>query len=181
MNISDTAAPILKDILDQESYGWFPQFRNQLIEELQHQELPQEHIEAAVSEAASDAFVERVMAAIRKNEALHNLGSGIPELLVEQLQSFAIITKCVNRQKENLEKTLNTHRESYNTSNPILSRLPRWMDGKLKEVEQRWTAESAWTVHEEAIKLCLEKNLKQATYFLECDLLNMRDVSTLGF
>lgn len=87
------ALPILGDILEKETRGWFLHFRERLIAELREKKLSDQEIQEEVSDAVMKEYLQRVYNAILSNAFLKSLGHGIPELFVQQAQSVVIMHK----------------------------------------------------------------------------------------
>lgn len=87
------ALPVVNEVLEKESRGWFLHFRERLIAELRDKKLSDLDIQEEVNEAAMREYLQRVYNAILTNDHLKSLGDGIPELLVQQAQSVVIMNK----------------------------------------------------------------------------------------
>lgn len=87
------ALPVVNEVLERESRGWFLHFRERLIAELREKKLSDQEIQEEVNEAAMREYLQRVYNALLTNDILKSLGDGIPELLVQQAQSVVILNK----------------------------------------------------------------------------------------
>lgn len=92
-DIMRRALPVIHEVLEKESRGWFLHFRERLIAELREKKLSDHDIQEEVNEAAMREYLQRVYNAILSNELLKSLGDGIPQLLVQQAQSVVIMKK----------------------------------------------------------------------------------------
>jgi hypothetical protein len=95
--IMQKVLPIVKRILKRESSGWFPEFRQRLINELRVKNLTDREIKEQVNNAAMKEYLRRVHSSILANDDLNKLGDSIPQLLVEQSQTSVIIQKYVKK------------------------------------------------------------------------------------
>lgn len=89
------ALPILVNILEKETRGWFLHFRERLIAELREKKMTDTEIEEEVNMAVMREYLQRVYTSILSNQELEDLGDGIPQLLVQQAQSVVIMHKLV--------------------------------------------------------------------------------------
>lgn len=87
------ALPVVHEVLEKESRGWFLHFRERLIAELREKKLSDQDIQEEVNDAAMREYLQRVYNSILTNDTLKSLGEGIPELLVQQAQSVVIMNK----------------------------------------------------------------------------------------
>lgn len=92
-DIMRRALPVVNDILERETRGWFLHFRERLIAEMKERKLSDKEIEEEVNDAVMREYLQRVYNVILSNDALKALGDGIPELLVQQAQSVVIMNK----------------------------------------------------------------------------------------
>lgn len=92
-DIMRKALPILVQILEKETRGWFLHFRERLIAELREKKMSDAEIEEEVNEAVMKEYLQRVYTSILNNTELADLGNGIPQLLVQQAQSVVIMHK----------------------------------------------------------------------------------------
>jgi hypothetical protein len=95
--IMQKVLPIVERILKQEGSGWFPEFRQRLINELRVKNLTDREIKEQVNNAAMKEYLRRVHSSILANDDLNKLGDSIPQLLVEQSQTSVIIQKYVKK------------------------------------------------------------------------------------
>lgn len=92
-DVMQKALPVVNEILERETRGWFLHFRERLIAELREKKLSDHEIQEEVNDAVMREYLQRVYNAILSNHVLKGLGDGIPELLVQQAQSIVIMHK----------------------------------------------------------------------------------------
>lgn len=85
------ALPILINILERETRGWFLHFRERLIAEMREKRMTDAEIEQEVNEAVMREYLQRVYSSILSNTDLAALGDNVPQLLVQQAQSVVIM------------------------------------------------------------------------------------------
>lgn len=85
------ALPILINILERETRGWFLHFRERLIAEMREKRMTDTEIEQEVNEAVMREYLQRVYNSILSNTDLAVLGDNVPQLLVQQAQSVVIM------------------------------------------------------------------------------------------
>uniref|UniRef100_A0A1A9VB52 Uncharacterized protein n=1 Tax=Glossina austeni TaxID=7395 RepID=A0A1A9VB52_GLOAU len=169
------ALPILLCILERETRGWFLHFRERLIAELRAKKLTDKDIEEEVNEAVMKEYLQRVYSSILSNSKLLELGVGIPELLVQQAQSVVIMYKAVNKVQRDIKRSREDHQKCLANDHSVLSRVAPWLRSKLRHAEEHKLNKSAWSAHEEALKMCTKHNLLQTAYFLSRDLAFMKE------
>ncbi|KAI8129847.1 hypothetical protein CVS40_1285 [Lucilia cuprina] len=169
------ALPILIGILERETRGWFLHFRERLIAELRAKKLTDKEIEEEVNEAVMKEYLQRVYTSILSNPKLAELGDGIPELLVQQAQSVVIMYKAVDKVQKDIKRSREDHQKCLSNDHSVLSRVAPWLRSKLRHAEESKLSKSAWSAHEEALKMCSKHNLHQTAYFLGRDLAFMKE------
>nr|XP_024217346.1 uncharacterized protein LOC106677266 isoform X2 [Halyomorpha halys] len=169
------ALPILMNILERETRGWFLHFRERLISELRQQKRPDEEIEKEVNEAVMKEYLDRVFSSILSCPDLKELGDGIPELLVEQAQAVVLMHRAVENMQQKLIKTKEALKERLERYHPVRSRIGPWMKDRLRIAEEAFIEECKWSAHEEALTLCNNQHLNQTVYFLHRDLTFMKE------
>lgn len=107
------------------------------------------------------------------------IGRGVPQLLVQQAQSVVIMHKAIEKVKKDIKKTREVQECLLKDNYPVLSRIKAWMNERLELAENTKIEETLWAAHEEAIKVCLKHNLQQTVYFLNRDLVFMKDRETV--
>lgn len=169
------ALPVLMNILERETRGWFLHFRERLISELRQQKRPDEEIEKEVNEAVMKEYLDRVFSSILSCPELKELGDGIPELLVEQAQAVVLMHRAVENMQQKLIKTKEALKERLERYHPVRSRIGPWMKDRLRIAEEAFIEECKWSAHEEALTLCNNQHLNQTVYFLHRDLTFMKE------
>lgn len=120
-------------------------------------------------------YLQRVYNSILTNNKLSELGVGIPQLLIQQAQSVVIMYKALAKVQKDMKRSREDHQKCLSHDYSILSRVAPWLRSKLRYAEDTQWSKSAWTAHEEALKLCIKHNLQQTAYFLSRDLVFMRE------
>lgn len=174
-DIMKRALPILVNILERETRGWFLHFRERLIGELRTRKLPDEEIEKEVNQAVMREYLQRVYTGILTHPDILALGDGIAQLLVQQAQSVVLMHRAVENVQHKLAKTKENLKQRMELSHPVLSRIEPWMREKLRKAEARFIEDCQWSAHEEALCLCASQQLHQTIYFLNRDLTFMRE------
>ncbi|XP_036323621.1 uncharacterized protein LOC118737306 isoform X1 [Rhagoletis pomonella] len=174
-DIMRKALPVLIGILERETRGWFLHFRERLIAELRAKKLSDKEIEEEVNEAVMKEYLQRVYSSILSNPKLAELGDGIPELLVQQAQSVVIMYKAVDKVQKDIKRTREDHQKCLSNDHSVLSRVAPWLRSKLRVAEESKLSKSAWSAHEEALKMSTKHNLHQTAYFLSRDLAFMKE------
>ncbi|XP_014234034.1 uncharacterized protein LOC106657177 isoform X1 [Trichogramma pretiosum] len=174
-NTIKKALPTLVGILERETRGWFLHFREKLISELRAQKKSDEEIEREVNEAVMREYLHRVYTSILSHPDIAALGEGVAQLLVQQAQSVVLMHRAVDNVQRKLAKTKQSLRERIEREHPVLSRIGPWMRDRMREAEASFIEECEWSAHEEAIALCAQHNLQQTCYFLNRDLIFMKE------
>ncbi|XP_001359353.2 uncharacterized protein [Drosophila pseudoobscura] len=174
-DIMRKALPILIGILERETRGWFLHFRERLIAELRAKKLNDKEIEEEVNEAVMKEYLQRVYSSIVGNAKLAELGTGVPELLVQQAQSVVIMYKAVDKVQQDIKRTREDHQKCLANDHSVLSRVTPWLRSKLRNAEENRLYKCAWSAHEEALKMCAQHQLHQTAYFLSRDLAFMKE------
>ncbi|SPP84378.1 uncharacterized protein LOC117586652 isoform X1 [Drosophila guanche] len=174
-DIMRKALPILIGILERETRGWFLHFRERLIAELRAKKLNDKEIEEEVNEAVMKEYLQRVYSSIVGNAKLAELGTGVPELLVQQAQSVVIMYKAVDKVQQDIKRTREDHQKCLSNDHSVLSRVAPWLRSKLRNAEENRLYKCAWSAHEEALKMCTQHQLHQTAYFLSRDLAFMKE------
>ncbi|XP_022219927.2 uncharacterized protein LOC111072385 isoform X2 [Drosophila obscura] len=174
-DIMRKALPILIGILERETRGWFLHFRERLIAELRAKKLNDKEIEEEVNEAVMKEYLQRVYSSIVGNAKLAELGTGVPELLVQQAQSVVIMYKAVDKVQQDIKRTREDHQKCLANDHSVLSRVAPWLRSKLRNAEENRLYKCAWSAHEEALKMCTQHQLHQTAYFLSRDLAFMKE------
>lgn len=174
-DIMRKALPILIGILERETRGWFLHFRERLIAELRAKKLTDKEIEDEVNEAVMKEYLQRVYTSILSNPKLAELGEGIPQLLVQQAQSVVIMYKAVDKVQRDIKRSREDHEKCLSNDHSVLSRVAPWLRSKLRHAEESKLSKTAWSAHEEALKMCSKHNLHQTAYFLGRDLAFMKE------
>lgn len=174
-DIMRKALPILVQILEKETRGWFLHFRERLIAELREKKMSDAEIEEEVNDAVMKEYLQRVYTSILNNADLADLGDGVPQLLVQQAQSCVIMHKSIDKTRKDLKKARHEHLQILQDTYPVLSRICAWMDAKLDAAESARIGKTIFAAHEEAIKISVKHNLQQTVYFIARDLAFLRD------
>lgn len=174
-DIMRKALPVLVHILEKETRGWFLPFRERLIAEMREKKMSDFEIEEEVNDAVMKEYLQRVYTSILTSAELEALGRGIPQLLVQQAQSVVIMHKAIEKIKKDIKKTREVQECLLKDNYPVLARIKAWLNERLEIAEATRIQETLWAAHEEAIKICLKHNLHQAIYFLNRDLVFMKD------
>ncbi|XP_069968935.1 uncharacterized protein [Bactrocera oleae] len=169
------ALPVLIGILERETRGWFLHFRERLIAELRAKKLSDKEIEEEVNDAVMKEYLQRVYSSILSNPKLAELGDGIPKLLVQQAQSVVFMYKAMDKVQKDIKRTREDHQKCLANDHSVLSRVAPWLRSKLRKAEESKLSKSAWSAHEEALKMCTKHNLYQTAYFLSRDLAFMKE------
>lgn len=169
------ALPVLMNILERETRGWFLHFRERLISELRQQKRPDDEIEKEVNEAVMKEYLERVFSSILSSPELKDIGDGIPELLVEQAQAVVLMHRAVENVQEKLVKSKDQLKDRLEQKHPVRSRIGPWMRDRMRIAEESFIEECKWSAHEEALTLCNNQHLNQTVYFLNRDLTFMKE------
>ena len=180
-DIMRRALPILIQILERETRGWFLHFRERLISELRAKKKPENEIEQTVNEAVMQEYLQRVYLSILSHPHILSLGDGIAQLLVQQAQSVVLMHLAVQNVQKKLNLTKEALRRKLVTEHPVLSLIEPWMRDRMREAETRFIDDYEFSAHEEALKLCRFQNLQQTVYFLHRDLTFMREVRAKSF
>uniref|UniRef100_T1H7N8 Uncharacterized protein n=1 Tax=Rhodnius prolixus TaxID=13249 RepID=T1H7N8_RHOPR len=175
-DIMRKALPILMNILERETRGWFLHFRERLISDLRQKKLPDDEIEKEVNEAVMKEYLERVYSGILSNAELKDLGEGISQLLVEQAQAVVLMHRAVENVQQKLTKAKESLKQRLKKTHPIRSRIGPWLRDRLRSAEESFIEECKWSAHEEALILCNNQHLSQTVYFLNRDLTFMKEV-----
>lgn len=120
-------------------------------------------------------YLQRVYSSILSNPKLAELGDGIPELLVQQAQSVVFMYKAMDKVQKDIKRTREDHQKCLANDHSVLSRVAPWLRSKLRKAEESKLSKSAWSAHEEALKMCTKHNLQQTAYFLSRDLAFMKE------
>ena len=175
-DIMRKALPILVNILEKETRGWFLHFRERLIAEMREKKMSDIEIEEEVNDAVMKEYLQRVYTSILSNTDLEDLGQGVPQLLVQQAQSVVIMHKAIEKIKKDIQKTREEQEKLLKENYPVLSRIRAWLRSRLETAESTKVNKILWAAHEEAVKICLKHNLQQTVYFLNRDLTFMKEV-----
>lgn len=135
-DIMKTAMPILFNILEKETRGWFLPFREKLINELRSKNMSISQIEEEVNESVMREYLQRVYSSILSNAELESLGQGVTELLIQQAQSIVIIQKAIANVKRDEEKFREQQTTLLRESHPVLSRIDNWLNSQLENVQR---------------------------------------------
>ncbi|KAK9508814.1 hypothetical protein O3M35_006279 [Rhynocoris fuscipes] len=169
------ALPVLMNILERETRGWFLHFRERLISDLRQMKRPDEEIEKEVNEAVMKEYLERVYSGILANTELKELGEGISQLLVEQAQAVVLMHRAVENVRQKLAKSKENLKQRLTKTHPVRSRIGPWLRDRLRNAEEAFIEECKWSAHEEALILCNNQHLNQTVYFLNRDLTFMKE------
>lgn len=121
-------------------------------------------------------YLQRVYSSILSHPDILALGDGIARLLVQQAQSVVLMHRAVENVQRRLTKTKEALRSHVEREHPVLSRIGPWMRDRMYEAEANFIEDCEWSAHEEAVALCGHQNLQQTVYFLNRDLIFMREV-----
>ncbi|KAL0279520.1 UNVERIFIED_CONTAM: hypothetical protein PYX00_001058 [Menopon gallinae] len=174
-DIMKRALPILVNILERETRGWFLHFRERLITELRNKKLSDDQIERDVNDAVMKEYLQRVYTSILSHPDIIALGDGIPQLLVQQARSVVLMHRAIENVQRKLKTTKDDLKRRLEYMHPVLSRIRPWMRDKLRRAEAKFIEECQWSAHEEALLLCSNNHLMQTVYFLNRDLTFMKE------
>lgn len=174
-DIMRKALPILANILERETRGWFLHFRERLISELRERKMADTEIEEEVNGAVMQEYLQRVYSSILNHTELIQLGDKVPQLLVQQAQSVVIMHKAVEKVQKELKRTRYEYQKYLMNDYPILSKIKPWLRQNVQIAESTKRAKWIWSAHEDALKMCAKHNLQQTAYFLSRDLAFMKD------
>lgn len=174
-DIMRKALPVLVHILEKETRGWFLPFRERLIAEMREKKMSDSEIEEEVNDAVMKEYLQRVYTSILTSAEIESLGRGVPQLLVQQAQSVVIMHKAIEKVKKDIKKTREVQECLLKDNYPVLARIKAWLNEKLDQAEATRIEETLWAAHEDAIKVCQKHNLQQSVYFLNRDLVFMKD------
>ncbi|KAL4240910.1 hypothetical protein ACF0H5_001692 [Mactra antiquata] len=166
-DLINNCLPVLSNILERESKGWYVNFRQKLIVSLKGQGLTNEQISKKVNEAVKEEYLERVYRSILNNAELESIEHGIGSLLVSQAKSVIAMKKATSNlidKMQHMKTQLLLHlKEKY----PVKSRIKDWVNKQTSAFEREFIERHVWS--DEAINLCEDEDLYQAVYFLKRD------------
>lgn len=120
-------------------------------------------------------YLQRVYSSILSNTDLEDLGVGVPQLLVQQAQSVVIMHKAVEKIQRELKHCREEQQKNLTDTHPVLSRVAPWLRSRLSSAELSKLTKTTWSAHEEALKGCSKHNLQQTAYFLNRDMVFMKE------
>ena len=123
--------PVLMKVLEQESHGWFPDYRERVISEARAGGLAGRELEQEANRRICGEYVRRVCGAVASSEALAAVGEGIPTLLANQLRAGVISQEALQQTDQMLADRQKEEEQRLRDSFPIRSRIPAWMARKL--------------------------------------------------
>ena len=123
--------PVVMKLLEEESRGWFPEYRERIISELRARGLSGSSLEQEANRRISSEYVRRVCAAVAGSEALASIGEGIPRLLADQLRAGVIFQEALEQTEQMLAERQKEEEQSLMDNFPIRSKIPAWMSRKL--------------------------------------------------
>jgi len=167
--VMNKAKPLLARIVDRESQGWFPQFREDVLTELQTKLHDNSTLQLEANKRVSAEYLRRVSAAILRDEEISSIGPGIPRLLVDQLRAGILFQEALQTAELNLERHLHEQEEKLKRDHTILCEIKDWMADRLNERKVEYLKDEEWEPHLLALRYCREGSLDQHAYFLSRD------------
>ncbi|XP_052759604.1 uncharacterized protein LOC128202638 [Mya arenaria] len=169
-DVLNNCLPVLSNILERESKGWYVPFRHKHILSLKAEGLTNEEISMRVNEAVREEYLRRVYKAILSNAEMEAVEQGIGQLLVDEAKAVILMKKAT----ENIETKMHTHKQELlnhlKKAHPVKSRIPDWVSEQTRNFEVEFVSQHLWSAHEDAIQRCEEEDLHQTVYFLRRDL-----------
>ena len=123
--------PVVMKLLEEESRGWFPEFRERIISELRARGLSGSSLEQEANRRISSEYVRRVCVAVVGSDALASIGEGIPRLLADQLRAGVIFQEALEQTEQMLAERQKEEEQSLRENFPIRSKITAWMSRKL--------------------------------------------------
>ncbi|KAH3866809.1 hypothetical protein DPMN_029932, partial [Dreissena polymorpha] len=161
--------PVLSNILDRESQGWYINYRHKLILKLKGDGLTNEEISKRVNEMVKEEYLHRVYKAILNNAELESVEVGIGAVLVQQAKAVMLMKKAI----VNIETKMQSHKGQLlahlKKAYPVKSRIKGWVNEQTQNFEREFVLHHMWSAHEDAISLTEEEDLHQTAYFLRRD------------
>ena len=170
------AVPLLVTILEKEARGWFLHFRERTIASLRSQGLTDALVEKAACEAVQEEYLKRVCAAVENHPQLQSIaGPGTATLLCQQVRAVTLMHRALADARNDYVMSTKAYIEELKASNPILCRVKKWREAKIKEKQKQLLLENKWKPHAQALTACRETGLHQHAYFLHRDLSFMKE------
>ncbi|KAG7303080.1 hypothetical protein JYU34_013107 [Plutella xylostella] len=174
-DILKRAAPVLQEILERESRGWFLHYRERLAQQLTRQKMPVKDIEEEVRRSGLKEYTRRVAACVLEHAGLRALGAGVPELLHDQLHATYILTRAEDSVRQKLEAAVAAARARISARHPVLARAAAWRSEREHAQAARTTPACRVQAMEEAAAAMAAHELHQHRYFLLRDQAFLRD------
>ncbi|XP_041977964.1 uncharacterized protein LOC121732218 [Aricia agestis] len=169
------AAPVLQQILERESRGWFLHFRERTAAHLASQKVPREDIEEEVRGAALREYVSRVCGAVAGSAELAALGAHVPPLLAEQLRAAVIVDRAEESVRRAVAAGARAAEARARAAHPILSRASAWRRERAARASAALRRDARWAALDDAAQRLQHHALYQHRYFLLRDIAFMRD------
>ncbi|KAG1671497.1 hypothetical protein GQR58_016444 [Nymphon striatum] len=174
-NVMKKALSAIAGIIEREAKGWFPQYREKVIFDLKARKLGEEEIERLANLSVMDEFMDRISNVILHNEVILELGNEMGMLLIRHAWSIILMHRAVDNVYTKLFSAQNKVMDDLVHHYPILSLIGPWVKERLKKKKEKFLSQHRWSAHEEALMLFRTKQLYQASYFLQRDLIFMRE------
>lgn len=173
--VMSRSKPVLMKILESESHGWFPEFKEKVVTELKSQQLSRKEVESEANERITTEFLRRVCDAIMKDNVLASIGKDINLLLVNQLKACVFSQQALERTEHHLSEALAKEEHYLRDQFPIRSKIRKWLSNRLIKAKESYIIANQWTAHQLALESCKRAGLVQHAYFLSRDLSYLRD------
>jgi hypothetical protein len=113
---------------------------------------------------------------LSENKKLEELSPGISKLLIEYCKALIIIRQIT----KDLEKELDEHLSNYETElkkkHKVKSNVRQWLNECVFEKRQKFLNENKYIIHVRSIDECKKQHLHQSAYFIERELIFLKEV-----
>ena len=169
--------PILHTILAESSIKLeLHRLKQTLITQYREEGLANKEIVEKTNQVLFDEYLRLIFVAIENSQELEAVSQGIGLLLVEHAKSLIVMKSESDKLAQELSKHLASFEERLRKKYPIKSLVRDWLYDCVKEEREKFEKLHLYTAHERSIGRCTEEGLFQAAYFIERELLFLREV-----
>ena len=152
--VMSRAKPVLMKLLERETHGWFPEFRERIISELKSRNLSNSELEHEANKKIASEYVKRVCSAVMASDDINDIGEGIPKLLVDQLKAGVIFQEALENTEQMLNSKQKAEERSLKEDYPIRSKIQSWISRRLTKRKQELILANQWSAHSLALDNC---------------------------
>lgn len=170
--------PILAGLVENsdERYEELGKLRFSLIKKFESEQLTNSEIITKSRDALKEEWYRILFENILSNEDLEDIAPGIGKTLCDLAKALNIMKAEKERFYNDKQDHLNAYREELKKNYRIRSSVNEWVANCLQDEGDKYVEKNNYAMHQRAIEKCQSEGLHQAAYFIEREMMFLKEV-----